>query len=72
MEWISVTDRLPENNFDVLACLKDKTILMGRYTAHGGKYWKLYFSDTGLQYDTYRSSQVTHWIQLPEPPKSNG
>lgn len=68
MEWISVKDKLPDNNGDCIAITKDETIFMARCVDK--TYWKLYFSDNGLQFDKNRSNTVTHWMPLPEPPKS--
>lgn len=68
MNWISVKEKTPEHTNDVLVVQKDKTIMMGRYRISGGGFWALYFSDNGLQFDKYRSEQVTHWMPLPEPP----
>lgn len=56
MEWISVKDRLPEEDTWVLVYSRQ-----GRYTnlkvdyIHGGKW--------------FHSFYVTHWMPLPEPPK---
>ena len=64
--WISVKDRLPEQNLNVLAWIKLGT---SQYpfieTASGNPEicsgWKHYNKD-----------QVTHWQPLPEPPKEEG
>jgi hypothetical protein len=62
-QWISVKDRLPNRNTNVLAWIKCGT---SEYvfieTASGDPSvcsgWKHYNKD-----------QVTHWMPLPEPPK---
>lgn len=64
LEWISIERMLPEQGVDVIVLLKDKTIMMGRYRKSCGGFWELYFSDTGLQFDKYKSDNVTHWIPL--------
>jgi hypothetical protein len=64
LEWISIERLLPDHTGDVIVLLDDKTIMMGRYRKSGGGFWALYFSDTGLQFDEYKSSKVTHWIPL--------
>lgn len=54
-QWISVKDRLPEDNVQVLACTKHGKA----FSAHceNGK-WRV----SG-------SVKVTHWMPLPEPPE---
>lgn len=64
-EWISVKERLPTHSNDVLVRGDGDTRYMGRFYISGGSHWKLYFSDTGLQYDKYKSDKVTHWMELP-------
>ena len=66
-EWISVEERLPDEN--------------GRYLAHI-KVEHLAFENLSivaiLQYgksqgfDTHSEETVTHWMPLPEPPKMKG
>ena len=55
-KWIPVTERLPEDNVQVLACTKHGKPFTA-HCAYGGK-WKVSGSVT-----------VTHWMPLPEPPK---
>lgn len=62
-EWISVKDRLPENDTRVLAYCKDRCI-------HDMK-WR--WADNAW-YDkgsaaVYLAGFVTHWLPMPEPPK---
>lgn len=59
--WISVKDQLPERFKPVLIC-REKN---GKpYVEQGYKdvceWWKVYGT---------RTKQVTHWMQLPEPPE---
>lgn len=60
MEWISVKDRLPGFNIDVLA-----------YSQYGEI--RITCIDNSGGFDTYPFSsdvhEVTHWMPLPEPPK---
>ena len=65
MEWISVKDRLPENDTRVLAYCKDRCI-------HDVK-WR--WADNAW-YDkgsaaVYLAGFVTHWLPMPEPPKED-
>ena len=56
-EWISVKDRLPEYNKDVLV-----------YTKMG--YMDVDFNKSSFSANFYRNNRdVTHWMPLPEPPK---
>lgn len=57
MEWISVKDRLPEPNQDVLAIHSEGIIdinFLDHYT--GFLFENLY-------------GEITHWMPLPEPPE---
>lgn len=64
-EWISVEDRLPEENGRYLACVKishlafdipPMVVIMGYNKIHG--------------FDTISGEEtVTHWMPLPEAPK---
>ena len=62
-EWISVKDRLPEDDSDVIAYLR--TGEEGRISA--ANYAK------GVWFDCIFNKRVTesttHWMPLPEPPK---
>ena len=70
-EWISVKDRLPEINVDVLVF--DKNISL-KYVAKiiedensNGILCKFFIP---FPYDVdFSHGNVTHWMPLPEPPK---
>lgn len=76
MEWISVKDRLPENDDEVLIYIvKD---IVQAYFLRG--YWHGSIMVTDNMNDGYVSDRrivkegssfdfVTHWMPLPEPPK---
>lgn len=71
MEWISVKDRLPEDNLIVLFAYAPGTkyVRMGFYRKNEG--WHLL---TGILFSRVRlapeqNCYVTHWMCLPEPPK---
>lgn len=58
--WISVKDRMPENNKDVLIC--------GEWTgASGTKYRELFLSS--MKDFIYQGYTPIAWMPLPEPPK---
>lgn len=56
-QWISVTERLPENRDMVLATI-DGVVYIAFY---GNYMWK--------EVETYSIFYPTHWMPLPEPPK---
>lgn len=67
-EWISVKDRLPEDETKVLVCCK----AVGTYkpinnihmqTNHISSYNKRWDVSIPFGYE------ITHWMPLPEPPK---
>lgn len=68
-EWISVEDRLPQENEKVLAINSDGEIFIATYLLH-----KITPSARG--YTTWASGQwngtPTHWQPLPQPPKMKG
>lgn len=62
-EWISVKDRLPEDNAVVLC------------KCRAGIYEVLMWIGGSWYHDTnhcYMKGFVTHWMPLPEPPKEGG
>lgn len=59
MEWIKVSDRLPQNLFDTIFCDMDGNVGAG-FIDHNGE-WKLP-GDIPLY-------NITHWMPLPKPPK---
>lgn len=68
-EWISVENRLPEKDVSVIICCKDREfksdehILKGWIT--GTKYW------CSLEGNEDEDLIVTHWMPLPNNPKTN-
>ena len=61
MEWISVKDRLPEKEDDVLAYEFRGDVSIAYIS---GYEWRNL--ESGYVMD---ASYVTHWMPLPEPPK---
>lgn len=59
--WISVKDRLPEFDVEVLVCLNNP------YSVFTAEYYKGEFDLLG--YIGNGKDSVTHWMPLPEPPK---
>ena len=67
-EWISVKDRLPEPETNVIAFVGDYIdILSYKYDRRGNLAF-MYMDDSGWWYERIRPS-VTHWMPLPQPPK---
>lgn len=67
--WISVKDRLPEENEEVLVfgnILNAPKLLGVRYRVLGDQDWKYSWQGDGY---IYKQDYVTHWMPLPEPPK---
>ena len=62
-EWISVDDRLPEDNSDVLAYLRD----CDKGRIYPANYAKGVWFD--CIFDIPVTNATTHWMPLPEPPK---
>lgn len=62
-EWISVKERLPED--DIVCILTDG---VSDAIGYRGKVfgWHLMWTDY------LEESKVTHWMPLPEPPKEGG
>jgi hypothetical protein len=70
-EWISVKERLPEEDVAVLTygqVLNNPPEVIGvRRRYNGDQEWKhTWESEDGF---IYREDDVTHWMPLPEPPK---
>lgn len=64
-KWIPVTERLPEDDSDVLACLhigEEVRIYPANYAK--GVWWDCIFN-------TPATKTTTHWMPLPEPPKGD-
>lgn len=60
-EWISVKDRLPEENVVVLICVDNGQYKEVKVSGLTGFGWVLF--------DKNKNKEVTHWMPLPEPPK---
>ncbi len=69
-EWISVKDRLPEENTRVLICTQWGDVWMASYYSEcriAQAYWDVEtLRGGGID---FKATEVTHWMPLPEPPK---
>jgi hypothetical protein len=70
MEWIPVNDQLPENLQKVLACDMYGEVYKLHFNNNFGNQWKYVVSGDGI-YVSLTIHNVTHWMPLPEPPKTN-
>ncbi len=59
--WISVKDRLPDTNRDIIVCLNSRVVRCGWYSPNI-QVW--FDADT-----TDEIKSVTHWRPLPDPPR---
>ena len=64
MEWISVNDKLPEKNGDVLVCTEDDYVCSASYSNYGKPTFLIDSIYGGDELD-----DVTHWMPLPDAPK---
>ena len=60
-EWISVDDRLPELNSEVITFHHVYGTNTGHYV--GDDYWHI-----PCVAGDYRRFYISHWMELPEPP----
>ena len=61
-KWISVKERLPENEKCVLVYSQDGGVAEGKYNARFKEWVQFRWNVTELK-------NVTHWMPLPKPPK---
>lgn len=71
-QWISVKDRLPENNKPVLCFVIDttgegRTYVIG--SCEHSEFWFLKIGDNKRFSFPHMQIKVTHWQPLPKPPK---
>lgn len=69
LPWIPVTERLPEANERVIACVKTiEGLDVWDAVRWNGKEWEVEI-ESCYDYWTRIDEPVTHWMPLPEPPK---
>lgn len=77
MEWISVKDKLPSNDQDVLVYhADDDHITVGCFESDNVAFYiqpdgSKFYTDSGWETEIpwAQKGQVTHWMELPERPK---
>jgi len=70
-EWISIEDRLPEDDVRVLL-MTEKGFSVGAADHHDnvGVSWRIGNSMIAWDYEyNLDDLEVTHWMPLPEPPR---
>ena len=69
-EWISVDERLPENDVIVIGYTPcDGFMFVGYYHEEKKYDWKVWRIITAMRSTKVITKKVTHWIPLPQPPK---
>lgn len=68
-DWISVKDRLPEINQEVLISYGKKPFLLIAFLYHPQYPKKDVKVFCGTNNTNYSLEYVTHWMPLPEPPR---
>jgi hypothetical protein len=63
--WISVKDRLPEDETVVIAYVQHKIGWYRMFAWHDMYGWH----SSAPEFDDKESDYVTHWMPLPEPPE---
>lgn len=72
--WISVKDRLPDLQVDVLVCIKKfgvrypySMVATYEYNLKDELVW--WVGEKEFDWNNANHEQITHWMSLPEPPK---
>ena len=69
-EWISVDERLPENDVMVIGYTPCDGFMFVGYCHEEKKYdWKVWRIITAMRSTKVITKKVTHWMPLPQPPK---
>ena len=68
-KWVSVKDRLPENDRFVLACNDDGHMLVAQYIEETAQWQYKYTNYDVDVWDDEEQGPVCWWAELPEPPK---
>ena len=69
-EWISVDDRLPENDVMVIGYTPcDGFMFVGYYHEEPKYDWKVWRIVTAMRSTKVMKKKVTHWLPFPKPPK---
>jgi hypothetical protein len=71
-EWVSVKDRLPDDDSEYLISMYHRFMIGGIYKKYTGRFVAKYYAE----YKEWRimndvCTSVTHWMPLPTPPKED-
>jgi hypothetical protein len=67
-EWVSVEDRLPENNVIVMVSCEHGVTMATLQKFENGNYLWWAVINIGTYEDSTNADYVTHWMPLPTPP----
>lgn len=71
-EWISVDERLPENDVMVIGYTPcDGFMFVGYYHEEKKYDWKVWRIITAMRSTKVITKKVTHWMPMPEPAKDD-
>jgi hypothetical protein len=70
MEWISVKDELPQEDVNVLLYDGNEVFCGNHYLAKNNESCFGTQACDGTCYGWYEKNEITHWMPLPEPPKT--
>lgn len=68
-DWISIEDKMPENNSEVLIYIEDYGILLAHYNYMPYKRYGFWSEGGGFEYEEQWFPK--YWMPLPNPPKEN-
>jgi hypothetical protein len=71
-KWISVKDRLPDEDGEYLISMYHRFMIGGIYKKYTGRFVAKYYAE----YKEWRimndvCTSVTHWMPMPKPPKED-
>jgi len=69
--WISVKDKIPEENISVIGCDINGITTDDREPIKCHREGKKYYWLNEYNYAEYVPVNITHWMPLPEPPEDN-
>jgi hypothetical protein len=70
MDWISVKDKLPEEDRNVILFSRNEVFCGNLYVVKNKVFWGIQGCD-GICYGFYEKGEPTHWMPLPNPPDIN-
>ncbi len=71
MDWVSVKDKLPEENENVILFDGSEVFCGNFFFGKENRIcWGIQACD-GICYGNYKKDEITHWMPLPNPPKDN-